>query len=75
MVQYSGNFDLVLGSELFCLIFNVNKIAYFDIQSFDIFSPSMSIAGPNTTLHTLRLMHGSRSILRPFSHRCEKQYE
>jgi len=27
------------------------KIAYLDIQSFDIFSHSMSISGPNTTFH------------------------
>jgi len=50
--------------ELFCYIFNVNKIACLDIQSFDIFSHSMSMQGPNTTFHTLRLTHGSKSISR-----------
>jgi len=61
MVRYSVTSISFLSPELFCYIFNVNKIAYLDIQSFDIFSPSMSKPGPNTTFHTLRLMHGSKS--------------
>jgi len=59
--------------ELFCYIINVNKIACLDIQSLDISSHSMSIHGPNTTFHMLRLTHGSKSISRLLSQRCEKQ--
>jgi len=63
MVRYSGCFDVILKSRIILLyIFNVNKIACLDLQSFDIFSHSMSIPSPNTTFRTLRLIHGSKSI-------------
>jgi len=55
--------------ELFYYIINVNKIACLDIQSFDMFSHSMSIHGPNTTFYTLRLTHFPTLL----SQRCEKQ--
>ena len=61
MVRYSGCFDVILKSRII-LLYNVNKIACLDIQSFDIFSHSMSIPDPNTTFRTLRLIHGSKSI-------------
>ena len=60
--------------KLFCYIFNVNKIACLDIQSFDIFSHSISIPGHNTTFRTLRLMARSQFRGCP-SRRCEKQSE
>jgi len=58
--------------KLFCYIINVNKIACLDIQSFDIFSHSMSIQSPNTTFHTLRLTHDSKSFSRLSFHRGAK---
>jgi len=52
-----------LSPKLFCYIFNVNKVKWFDIQSFEFFSPSMSFPSPNTSFHTLRLIHNSKSRL------------
>ena len=67
MSRYSGSFEVILKSQFFlCYIFNVNKVTCLDIQSFEIFSPSMSFPGPNTSFHTLRLIHHSKSISRLF---------
>jgi len=51
MGRYVSYFDLNFKSRIILLYIQCKKNAWLDIQSFDIFSPSMSILGPNKTSH------------------------